>query len=137
MKFCKPRTMDTQWRHKSKISEKLGRCGRLNMLPPYLKIWDWDWTFGRAVKTISSLGVCSPWFVLFELDSGENRVTFLFWFLMIVLFFRIKSPNFSYTYFSLRWYQENTTILQACLARKKKAINRLFFSGIHIFWRNH
>ena len=31
------------------------------MLPPYLKIWDWDWIFGRAVKAISSLGVRSPW----------------------------------------------------------------------------
>ena len=57
------RTMDTQWRHKSKISEKLGWCGRQNMLRPYLKIWDWDWIFGRAVKAISSLGVRSPWFV--------------------------------------------------------------------------
>ena len=33
----KPRTMDTQWRHKSKISEKLGQCGRQNMLRPYQK----------------------------------------------------------------------------------------------------
>ena len=55
------RTTDTQWRHKSKISEKSGRCGRQNMLPPYLKIWDWDWIFGCAVKAISSLGVRSPW----------------------------------------------------------------------------
>ena len=31
-----PRTTDTQWRYKSKISEKLGRCGRKNMLRPYL-----------------------------------------------------------------------------------------------------
>ena len=31
------------------------------MLPPYLKIWDWDWIFGRAVKAIFSLGVHSPW----------------------------------------------------------------------------
>ena len=54
------RTTDTQWRHKSKISDKLGRCGRQNTLPPYLKIWDWDWIFGRAVKAISSLGVRSP-----------------------------------------------------------------------------
>ena len=30
------------------------------MLWPYLKIWDWDLIFGRAVKTISSLGVRSP-----------------------------------------------------------------------------
>ena len=54
-----PRTTDTQWRHKSKISEKLGRCGRWNMFRPYLKIWDWDWICGRAVKAISSLGVRS------------------------------------------------------------------------------
>jgi hypothetical protein len=56
------RTTDTQWRHKSKISEKLGQCGRQNMLWPYLKIWDWDWIFGRAVKAVSSLGVRSPWY---------------------------------------------------------------------------
>ena len=54
------RTTDPQWRHKSKISEKLGRCGRQNMFRPYLKIW--DWIFGRLVKAISSLGVSSPWF---------------------------------------------------------------------------
>ena len=36
------RTADTQWRHKSKKSEILGRCARQNMLWPYLKIWDWD-----------------------------------------------------------------------------------------------
>ena len=41
------RTTNTQWRHKSKISEKLGRCGRQNILRPYLKIWDWDWIFGN------------------------------------------------------------------------------------------
>ena len=56
------RTTDTQWRHKLKISEKLGRCGRQNILRPYLKIWEWEWIFGRAVKAISSLGVRSPWF---------------------------------------------------------------------------
>ena len=61
--WCVSRTMDTQWRHKSKLSEKLGRCGRQNMLRPYLKIWEWEWIFGRAVKAISSLGVRSPWCV--------------------------------------------------------------------------
>ena len=55
------RTTDTQWRHKSKISEKLGRSGRQNMLRPYLTIWEWEWIFGRAVKAFSSLGVRSPW----------------------------------------------------------------------------
>ena len=54
------RTTDTWWRHKSKISEKLGQCGRQYMLRPYLKIWDWDWIFGHAVKAISSLGVRGP-----------------------------------------------------------------------------
>ena len=57
----RPRTTDTQWRHKSNKSENLGRCGRQNMLRPYLKIWEWEWIFGRAVKAISSLGVRSPW----------------------------------------------------------------------------
>ena len=55
------RTTDTQWRHKSKKPEKLGWCGRQNMLWPYFKIWDWDLIFGHAVKTISSLGVRSSW----------------------------------------------------------------------------
>ena len=59
--MCYTRTTDTQWRHKSKISENLGWCGRHNMLRPYLKIWEWEWIFGRAVKAISSLGVHSPW----------------------------------------------------------------------------
>ena len=54
-------TTDAQWRHKSKISEKLGWCGRQNMLRPLLKIWEWEWIFGRAVKSISCLGVRSPW----------------------------------------------------------------------------
>ena len=43
-----------------KKSENLGRCGRQNMLWPYLKIWDWELFFGRAVKGISSPGVLSP-----------------------------------------------------------------------------
>ena len=55
-----PRTTDIQLRHKSKKSENLGRCGRQNMLRPYLKIWEWEF-FGHAVKAISSPGVCIPW----------------------------------------------------------------------------
>ena len=49
-----PRTMDTQLRHKSKKSENLGGCGRQNVLRPYLKIWEWEWIFGHAVKAVSS-----------------------------------------------------------------------------------
>ena len=79
LEFCsinlliKSPTTDTQWRQKSKISEKLGRCGRQNMLPPYLKIWEWEWIFGRAVKAISSLGVRSPWFCQFQKVKQFNR----------------------------------------------------------------
>ena len=40
--------------------EKLGRCGRQNMLWPYLKLWEWELIFSRALKAISSLGVRSP-----------------------------------------------------------------------------
>ena len=29
------------------------------MLRPYLKIWEWEWIFGHAVKAISSPGVRS------------------------------------------------------------------------------
>ena len=39
----------------------MGRCDRQNMLPPYLKIYNWELIFGRAVKSISSPGVRSPW----------------------------------------------------------------------------
>ena len=70
------RTPDTQWRHKSKISEKLGRCGRQNMLWPYLKTWEWEWIFGRAVKAISSLGVRSPWVPRF---SNRHCKVQVFW----------------------------------------------------------
>ena len=46
------RTTDTQWRYNPKISEKLCRYGRQNMLWPYLKIWYWEWIFGHAVKSV-------------------------------------------------------------------------------------
>ena len=39
----------------------MGRCGRQNMLRQYLKNWDCDLIFGRAVKVISSPGVRSSW----------------------------------------------------------------------------
>ena len=64
------RTTDTKWRHKSKKSEILGRCGRQNMLRSELKIWDWDLIFDRAVKAISSPGVRSRWIWIQE-ESGH------------------------------------------------------------------
>ena len=66
----KPRTTNTQWKHKSKISEKLGWCGRQNMLRPYLKTWEWEWIFGRAVKAISALDVRSPWWKPIQMSKA-------------------------------------------------------------------
>ena len=65
------RTTDTQWRHKSKKLKNLDQCGRKNMLWLYLKIWEWDWIFGLAVKTISPPGVRSPCLAICKLNSGE------------------------------------------------------------------
>ena len=53
----------------------MGRCDRQNILRPYLKIWDWDLIFGRAVKAISSPGVefltfRRPWH-MFTLEKAE------------------------------------------------------------------
>ena len=56
-----PWTTDTQWRHNLKKSESLGQWGRQNLLRPYLKIWEWELIFSRAVKAISSSGVHGPW----------------------------------------------------------------------------
>ena len=56
--------------HGNTASEKLGRFGRQNILRPYLKIWDWDWIFGRTVKAISSLGVRSSWFHRFRIREN-------------------------------------------------------------------
>ena len=40
------------------------------MLRPYLKIWEWEWIFGRAVKAFSSLGVRSSWFWVLGIKEG-------------------------------------------------------------------
>ena len=48
---------ESQWSYK--IKKKLGQYGRQNMLRPNLKIWEWEWIFGRTVKAISSLCVRS------------------------------------------------------------------------------
>ena len=81
-----PRTMDTQWSHKSKMSEKLGRCGRQIMLRPYLKIWDWDWIFCRAVNAFSSLSVHSP---CYELLNSVNCTVWLLQLLVMLWYFWI------------------------------------------------
>ena len=76
------RNTDTQWRHKSKKSEKLDRCGSKNMLRPYLKIWDWDLIFGSALKTISSLGIPS-------LCTKTTNIRTVLWNIFLNCFFGI------------------------------------------------
>ena len=51
----------TQWRHKSKKFENLGRCGRQNILWPYLKFGECELIFSCAVKAIYLTGVCIDW----------------------------------------------------------------------------
>ena len=61
-----------QWRHKSKISEKLGQCGRQNMR-------HWDWILCHAVKAFSSLCVRSPWVIICRpwLPKAKSSFTIL------------------------------------------------------------
>ena len=72
-----PWKTDTQWRHELNKSENLGWWGWQNMLRPYLKICEWEWIFGCAVKAFSLPGVLSPWIVpwvwnwFFENSSRE------------------------------------------------------------------
>ena len=40
-------------------------------LRPYLKIWEWELIFGRAVKAISSPGVRSPCYYISDLSFLE------------------------------------------------------------------
>ena len=44
------------------------------MLRPYLKIWNWELIFGRAVKAISSPGVRSPWAKSSNFIIIENQI---------------------------------------------------------------
>ena len=70
--WISPRTTDTHWRHKSKISETWTDAnGRQNMLRSYLKIWEWEWIFGRVVKANASQSVRSPWMP--RIDSSIPR----------------------------------------------------------------
>ena len=70
-KWAQTWSIDTQWRHKLKKSEHFGWCERQKMHQLHLKIWEWELIFGHAVKTISSLGIWSPW-VHLDLDSITN-----------------------------------------------------------------
>ena len=98
VKYCECLcTTDTQWRHKSKKSEYLGRCGRQNMLRQYLKIWDGKWIFGRAVKAISSLGVRSPCTHRYRYPQCLCSYTYLHMYLRRVSMKRLTPVDFSNT----------------------------------------
>ena len=43
------------------------------MLRSYLKIWDWDLIFGRAVNAISSPGVRSPWKRVIQVQREKGK----------------------------------------------------------------
>ena len=62
--MCESRTMDTQWRNKSKKSKNLGQCGRRNVLRSNLKFWERELIFSRPVKVISSPSIHSPYLTI-------------------------------------------------------------------------
>ena len=78
-----PPTTDTQRRHKSKKYENLVRCGRQNMLRPYLNICEWEWIFGLSVKAISSPGVRRVCLKLKKSIVCRSNWKIFFWILKI------------------------------------------------------
>ena len=117
-----PRTTDTQWRHKSKISENLGRCSRQNMLQPYLKIWDLELIFGCVVKAISSLGVHGPWFGQYMANFYFSESSEIFWISLAGQLFKFikerKKLIEAYSRFSCSCWQKNNSVffLQSMLS---------------------
>ena len=96
-----------QWRHKFKKPENLGQCGRQNIFRPYLKICEWEWIIGHAVKAISSPSFHSSWldqscamfchahmaevvslFVCFVRDNPFRLSGIFLWFLKTELYFK-------------------------------------------------
>ena len=57
-----------QCRHISKKSENLGRCGRQNMLRPYLKIWEWEWIFRLDLDLFFKLALNILWPLFFGIN---------------------------------------------------------------------
>ena len=122
----KSRTTDTQWRHKSKISLKLGQCDIQNMLRPYLKIW--DWIFGRA-----ALGVCSPCYELLE-KLKRTYILITFWPCLHLKLFMFCSRNFlpSPTFFLKSRNFGCTYNLRSCFWMEKRLI--LNFDSLFHFY---
>ena len=44
------------------------------LLRRYLKIWEWELIFDRAVKVISSPGVRSPWYLHLQMTALGNSI---------------------------------------------------------------
>ena len=70
------------------------------MLWQYLKIWEWEWIFRRAVKAISSLGVRSPCLIIFRVavysqisTSDENDEPMI---MIIMAWVSFRSSNWNF-----------------------------------------
>ena len=99
--YSHSRTTDTQLRHKSKLSEKLGQCGRQNMFRPYLKFGSRSEFFCHAVKAISSLGVRSVTAVV-NLRFHQSKYFLSDW-LFISFFFPIGGEP-SINFFKMKFH---------------------------------
>ena len=116
-------TTDTQWRHKSKKSEILGRCGWQNMLRPYLKIWDWDFICGHAVKAISSPGVRSPCYYVSVLLStfAQSKSQVCHEVYKVIEKWRIKKAKYFTSGSKIIWCLETWFVFvnSLCLVRQR------------------
>ena len=112
-KYIGPRTTDTQWRHKSKKSESLGRCGRQNMLRLYLQIWDRDLFWAEQLRQFPLwvsvvhvyIYICINTCLLFTLRCQINEST------------RLSFLDFSppwLQFFHPTWLLSKFSILQSC-----------------------
>ena len=84
----------------------------------YLKIWEWEWIFGRAVKAISSLGVRSPWLLLrrnaFTNYVGQDKVCRLFLITVKEFFHKFKFQVGRWSKNCKAWLAEVQPQLASC-----------------------
>ena len=121
----------------------MGRCGRQNMLPPYLKIWEWEWIFGHAVKAISSLGVHGPWLRLC-VDFSPN------FFCCVQLSLGVCSPWLLQLLYAVKIFIHFNLHLSAdlqlqilkmflCFQKRKRMYSMQFkvvaWKGLNCFWK--
>ena len=68
------------------------------------KIWEWEMIFGHAVKAISSLGILSPWFLLYVLVLlfilfGKTSLIFTYTYSMILIFISLLHEKLKFLIF--------------------------------------